>query len=398
MVRMRQRTIENLLIALPRLGLIAHTIDLIDTAREMEFNAKPERASVTQFDELFDVGYRELVRCLVRTTKSAGEDKEENADEVLIEFLEQLTESVLGSWLEHSRTLRLSVLERVRNKDAWKELVDFIQNYGEDIFTQAFFRLANIRAILHCGVDNWLLQIEESGIEPPFRLLEELDKSVPRALAVDLLTLILEAIVENYAAYCDYNSTYTQSDKGSNLYTLLDFLRLQSAYDRVAWNLKPVVIAHEVLVRHGRNEAAQMWRRALSERVGGEAARYLKRLATLQKKYAMHMATVADRLGEKFMRPMTIDRMRALVEPAIEELNAEPPYHHFEILESETEFLMREPSGSGVDVPPWLTALEEEIENLKPWNPNYWNAANENLLILPYALSREELENQLDEL
>ena len=72
---------------------------------------------------------------------------------------------------------------------------------------------------------------------------------------------MLEAIVENYHEYRDYNSTTTQSDQGEMLYMLLDFLRLQSAYDRVAWNLKPVVISHEILVRCGRNEAAQLWRR-----------------------------------------------------------------------------------------------------------------------------------------
>ena len=80
---------------------------------------------------------------------------------------------------------------------------------------------------------------------------------LPREEAVRWLELILEAVVENYGEYIDYNSTTTQSDRGEMLYTLLDFLRLSASYDRVAWNLKPVVIAHEVLVRCGRNEAAE---------------------------------------------------------------------------------------------------------------------------------------------
>ena len=83
---------------------------------------------MTQFDELFEVGFRELVHCLVRTTDARG-DKEAD-DDMLIGCLEQLTESVLQSWLEHSRTLRLSVLERVRNPAAWDELVAFIKEYG----------------------------------------------------------------------------------------------------------------------------------------------------------------------------------------------------------------------------------------------------------------------------
>jgi len=42
------------------------------------------------------------------------------------------------------------------------------------------------------------------------------------------LSLILEAILENYGEYRDYNSTTTQSDRGDMLYTLLDFLRLRT--------------------------------------------------------------------------------------------------------------------------------------------------------------------------
>ncbi|MEM7312317.1 MAG: hypothetical protein AAF497_04115, partial [Planctomycetota bacterium] len=398
-VRIRQRTIENLLVALPRMGLLAHTQDLIDTAREMEFNVPAGQGAVTQFDELFDVGFRELVNCLVRTTEGLGEDRD--SESTLISCLEQLNESVLQTWLEHSRTLRLSVLERVRRTEAWEELVEFIKQYGDDLFTQRFLGLGNIRAILHCGVDNWLRQIEESGVEPPFRLMEALEGEYSREKAVDHLTLILESIVENFAEYRDYNSTTTQSDHGEMLYMLLDFLRLQSAYDRVAWNLKPVVISHEILVRRRRNEAAQLWRRALTDRVGEEADRYLARLSKLQEKYAMRMASVADRIGEKFLRPMTIDRMRALVQPAIEQLETQPEgesQYSFEILEYETDNLMREPAGSGLDVPQWLVALEDEVERLKPWSPASWELINNDLLMAPYELDLDELQQQLDEL
>ena len=60
--------------------------------------------------------------------------------------------------------------------------------------------------------------------------------------------MTIEAVVENYAEYVDYNSTTTQSDRGEMLYTLLDFLRLRTSYDLVAWKLQPVVLAHDVLV------------------------------------------------------------------------------------------------------------------------------------------------------
>ena len=114
---------------------------------------------------------------------------------------------------------------------------------------------------------------------------------------------------------------------------LLDFIRLRIEYDRVAWNLRPVIWAHEVLVRRGRNAGAQLWRRMLAERIGEEATRYQRRLTRLQKKYAIRMSSVTQRIGERFLLPMTIDRMLALVKPAVEQAGQQDSTHAFEILE-----------------------------------------------------------------
>src|SRR5690606_30490040 len=106
---------------------------------------------------------------------------------------------------------------------------------------------------------------------------------------------------------------------GELLYTFLDFLRLRVRYDRIAWNLRPVMWAHEILVRNGMDAAATIWRRSLSDRIGAEAEVYVQKLRELQQEYAMQMPTVADRILERFVQPMTIDRMQALVEPAIDD-------------------------------------------------------------------------------
>ena len=397
-VRIRQRIIENSLVVLPRLGLLATTQQLINTARKMELNELEGRAAVTQFDELFEVGFRELVSCCVRATDPDDNEDDFDADQELIGFLEQLTEAILRTWLEHSHTLRLSALERVLDEDSWQSLVEFIQDYGDDLFTQRFLNLSNLRAILHCGVDSWLTQLQESGIEAPFRLLNELDVSVPRAKAVRNLTLIFNAIVESFNQYQDYNLTTTQSDQGEKLYTLLDFLRLQATYDRIAWNLKPVIIAHEIIVRAGRNEAAQLWRRALADRVGEEAQNYQKKLSELQQRHAMKMASVANRIAERFTRPMTVDRMRATVAPAIQQLNETGPTHAFDLLEEETAMLMREPAGSGFGVPPWLSALEQEVDRIRPWSASNVERDEDEKMLEPYNLSMSELQEQLDDL
>ncbi len=396
--RMRQRMIENLLVALPRMGMLHDTLRLMDTAREMERNIPAGRGAVTQFDELFEVGFREMVLGLVRATApQAGfsGDEDRDAESLLVHYLEQLTESALECWLKHSRTLRLSVLERVRQPTEWHKLVAFIEKYGGDLFTQKFLMLGNVRAILHCGSENWLADEARSAEDPPLQIVEALSGELSQVEAADRLNLILEAIVENYHEYRDYNSTTTQSDRGDMLYTMLDFVRVRVAYDRVAWNLRPVVLAHEVLVRNGRNEAAQLWRRMLADRIGAEADRYQRELEMLQEQYAMRMASVAERLNERFLVPMTIDRMRALVKPAVDQVGQAGPHHSFEILEEETALLMREPTGSGVEAPSWLLALEQEVEILEHRRQGRSRGDTEHPLLEPVILTSDQIEEQL---
>ena len=401
--RVRQRTIQDLLSWLPRLGMLAETCRLIETAREMERNHSVGAGAVTEFDELFKYGYTALVEALVASSASWHDEPDDADDDpgspqaALVESLEKLTESLLISWLAHSRTLRLSVLEKVKDRGAWRRLVTFIENYGGDLFTQRFFNLGNIRAILHQGVDTWLQQLQEEEDEDMLpRLVGDLDSGIPFAQAVDQLTLVLEAIIENYGEYRDYNSTTTQSDRGELLYTLLDFLRLRMNYDRVSWQLKPVVWAHEILVRQGQIEAAKMWRRSLAERFRDEANKYLRRLAQLQKKYAMRMPTVADRLAERFIGPMSIDRICALVEPALREAGQPPPHRTFELLEHEAESLTREPTGVGLDMPAWLAALVDEVEDAS--RPDYEREVSLPApLAEPVILPRDEAMQQLDD-
>jgi hypothetical protein len=399
-IRIRQQCIQDALVALPRMGLVRWTLDLIETARNMERNLVPGHGAVTQFDDMFEVGFRELVEALVRATANRNSllaAEEQDADTILITCLEQLTEHALGSWLQHSQTLRLSVMERLRSAPAWRSVVEFIERYGGDLFTQDFLFLGNIRAILHWGTENWLRSLRDEPRENgSYALVRALDRDISVGDAAQKLAVILEAVVENYDEYHDYNSTTTQSDRGELLFILLDFLRLRSEYDRVAWNLRPVVLSHRVLVRAGRTEAAQLWRRILHDRLGAEADRYQKKFTRLQKKYAVTMGTVAQRIAERFLQPMTIDRMQALIGPAIDELRQGKPSHAFELLEDEAELLMRIPLGSGVTAPKWLTALEDEAADFDPLaDPRDEFREERPLAIDPYQLSIDELQEQL---
>ena len=127
----------------------------------------------------------------------------------------------------------------------------------------------------------------------------------------------------------------------------------------MAWNLKPVVWAHEILVRHHRDAAAEMWRQAFAERTTEAADMHLRRLAALGSEYGMQLPTIADRLSERFVRPLVIDRLRAMVEPAMN--GGRQSREAFELLEAEIADLASEPHGAGLDVPDWLAALEDEV-------------------------------------
>ncbi len=138
---------------------------------------------MTEFDRLFEIGFKSIVESLVESSRdwsSAERTRQRDEhfrteaerrtmevasdpaiDAQLIDCLQQVTESLLSEWLTHSRTLRLSVLERVVSPKAWQDLVKFVERYGHDLFTQQFFHLGNLRAILHQGVDVWLERLLE---------------------------------------------------------------------------------------------------------------------------------------------------------------------------------------------------------------------------------------------
>ena len=316
---------------------------------------------------------------------------------MLVDVLQQLTERQLDHWLTHSRTLRLSIVEKLASPDDWRRFVKFVQRYSADLFTQKFLSLGNLRGILHQGVGDWLiaLSMDDDAVEN-IRLLREIDEQWPRDDAVELLSIAIEAVVENYRVYRDYNTTTTQSDHGEMLYMFVDFLRQRAAYDRIAWNLKPVVWAHEILVRQGQEAAAEMWRRAVAERTTDLADGLLAELAKLQEKYGMKLPTVADRLAERFIRPLTTDRVLALVRPAMEEVRKGELSGSFEQLEEECVEMTREPTGVGLDLPDWLAAVEEEIEDVRHLERS--GISNDDGPIGQRQLGHDDVQRQLERL
>jgi hypothetical protein len=394
--------IHDLLGWLPRLGLVRETCQLLDIAQTMEVEHSVGAGAVTEYDRLFTSGYQAIVRCLVASADDWDERRDladpatrqiRQSDTMLVEALQDLTESQLNRWLTHSRTLRLSVVERLANPEDWKKFVGFVERYGGDLFTQMFLNLGNLRAILHQRTAIWLSNLEQDPDYEDLRLVQEIGNQISREEAAKWLAIAIEAVVENYREYRDYNTTTTHSDDGAMLYTLVDFLRLRAAYDRVAWNLRPVVMAHEILVRQNRPAAAELWQQALADRTSEAADANQASFEELCEQYGIRLPTVAERLAERFTRPVAIDRVRALVPPAMEAA-ASADSAPFDALELEIESLAREPAGAGLDVSDWLSALEEEVSIVRCAKRH--GETSDQLLrrIEQFRLSWEELQQQ----
>lgn len=393
--------LRRLLAYLPRLGLLENTSQLLLTIQRMEMDYPVGPGATTEFDQIFRIGCRAITRCLVvssagwRTGESNSSDRQTDQD--LVECLEKAVEALLRCWLTHSRGVRLSVLETVSDGRRWRKLKRFVERYGGDLFTQRFMNLGNLRAILHQGVDAWLESLQdEPEPEEERRLLAEVDGPLSREEAARQLTAAIEAVVENYPEYIDYNSTTTQSDRGELLYTLLDFLRLKASYDRVAWNLVPLVLAHDILVRCGRHGAAGIWQEALARRTVDIAEDHLRRFARLVKKYGMRLPSIADRLAERFVRPLAIDRLCALVRPAIGELRDGRPPESFTALEQQIAGFTEESSGAGFELPSWLQALEQEVELAISAKADDEESPDPLLRIAQVRISRQEAERQVE--
>jgi hypothetical protein len=381
--RAMHSVIRRLLAYLPRLGLVVETVKLLETLQMMETEHSLGPGSITEFDRIFAIGCKSIAGALSTAANDWEAAKSyaapDYAEMELINFLEQTVEILLHCWLSHSRGVRLSVMETVGDDQRWIDLRKFIERYGREIFTQQFMNLGNLRGILHEGVDVWLEAVEEldedernlqfaseTGGEPAVpRFFRDLDHKLDRETAESMLALIIEAVIENYGEYIDYNSITTQSDRGDMLYTLLDFLRLRANYDRVAWNLRPVLLIHEVLVRAGKDAAAESWRAAVAERTAEVADISLREYQKLCKKYGMRLPSIAERLEERFTKPLRVDQLVALVKPAMEEIRENRELKTFPQLEKLVDQFTKKIEGAGYETPEWLAALEDEAAQVQ---------------------------------
>ncbi len=398
-VRVAQAVLRALLSNLPRLGLLRETYDLLSTARAME-QAQPTRGrGVTEFNHYFQSAYQAVVENVVRSAHDWA--PEHAGDDHVVDLLERLTTRFLELWIEHSRTLQLSVLESLGGEAEWRALSAFVQRYGADLFHARFMTLGNLRGILHRGVGGFLDYLQENAdpLRPP-RLVQELGVAIRREDAIRLLEVTLQSVVENYEEYKDYNTTTTQSDYGENLHVLLDFLRLKAQYERNAWQFRPLVLAHEVLARHGRASTALRWEESLVQFTRELSRQHLEQLARLERQHGVRLGTVSDRLQERFVKPLALDRLCALIEPSlgearkVEREEERPAFRH---LQEELRTYTATPTGVGLDVPAWLRRLEMEVHRVQAVRSDVAKLAEGFFRVQRLPVSHDEVQRQLRE-
>jgi len=147
----------------------------------------------------------------------------------------------------------------------------------------------------------------------------------------------------------------------------------------------------------------------------GMAARHLAELARLERQYGMRLPSVTNHLQEQFVKPLTVNKMVALIGPTCQESTwpqreagrsrpargrgkpggATTPsaFRRFQHL---VEEYLKTTSGSGLEVPPWLRSLEDELNRIQGEDDRLQATDFEPDLRLPTSpLTLRELKQQL---
>jgi len=285
----------------------------------------------------------------------------------IVTMASDVVQRYMKLWLTHSRSMRLSSVEEMSEASVWKHVRTFIEAYGADLFHAKLLTLGNVRTILDAGVEGFLDYLDDSSDDMhPVKLVDDLySGAIDSERAMTYLEMIYESVVDKFDRYVEYNTTTTHSDYGEKFYCLLDFLRAESAYERDAWNLSPIGVCHELFSECGRHAAARAWEEDFRARSASVANKHLIRLRSLEKKYGMRLPSISDRLSEQFVKPLAVNRMRALLPSALRDARlgrATSPA--FDALRAEIDEYLNTTNGSGIEVPGWLRTLEREIDHL----------------------------------
>lgn len=362
--RTLQAIIRLLLSQLPRLGLLRHTYQLLQTACRMERTRRPPGQAVTEFDRLFRIGLTSSVESVLHAAKRWKLDtaaQRKNA----FRRIQRLMDSYGMLWAQHSSSMRLSIVEELHDEDRCEEVRTFIEAYGDDLFHTRMLTLGNARAIVLHGADS-LLEELENNVAPfqSVRIIDDLQEGkLDREQAIDIMEFVYESVVDNFDVFLEYNTTTTQSDYGNRLYCLLDFLRVKSLYDRFEWNHLPYHFVHETMTRIEVADMAALVDEELTDETRETAESLVEELQELEVAYGVRLPTLHDLIGDRLVGPLQVNRMTARVarcNPELPDVTEEQAIEAFEELRDEIADYMEGRLGSGIDTPEWMNSLGRE--------------------------------------
>ncbi len=371
--RTLQSIIRVLLSQLPRLGLLVETYELLTTAFQMERTNRPHGQAVTEFDRLFRIGLSNSVEAVVC---AASRMKAEGAQRVANVFkrIDRMMGSYEGLWQRHSGSMRLSIVEDLHQEDFAEDVRLFIEGYGEELFHTRMLTLGNARAILHHGAESLFNELRETiGLTQNVRILDDLDNDlIDLEDAEELAEFVYECVVDNFDRFLEYNTTTTYSDYGNRLYCLLDFLRVESLYDRFEWNSVPWQVVHEILVRRGERDVAQ----AVQDDLAGDTRQvcesFVQELSELETGYGVRLPALHDHIHERIVGALRQNQMAALVSRSIHSpsgTGAEESRASFQALRAEISSFMATRIGSGIEPPDWMQRLTAELDRVQEGRP-----------------------------
>lgn len=383
-----------LVTALPALGMYRETWQVMVTAYDMERSSRPRGPAITEFDRLFRLALSNTLSNMLKSSQNWRSGKLEDSE--LIDILTEVVDHYRDIWLRHSETMRLSAAEAMNVDSVWQDTIEFIHKYGSDLFHARNLTLGYVRAIVQTGVEEFLQYLDEND-DPihPNPLIEDLRDSViePREAAAHL-EMIYGILIDKFDRFLEYNSTTTHSDYGERFDCFLDFVRLEAEYDRDDWNYTPYRIAHEALIEIGRYQAAQNWEHIFAIRSSEQADEHLLILHDLEAQYGVKLPALKDHIEERFVKPIAINRMLALVREIMEEKDETVRREYFDDLRVQIEQYQDGTSGTGLEVPEWLRVLDQELRNFEA--PEHLsNDPYGEQIIIPVTINLREMRRQL---
>jgi hypothetical protein len=273
-------------------------------------------------------------------------------------------------WISHSSSMRLSVVEDLHEDDFAEDVREFIETYGDDLFHTRMLTLGNARAILHHGAESLLKELEETvALTENVKILDDLEAGIiDRDDAIELSEFVFECVVDNFDRFLEYNTTTTYSDYGSRLFCLLDFLRVESLYDRFEWNAVPWQIVHEVLLKRNELDVAASVQKQLTSECQDVAEEFVEELSALEEKYGVRLPGLHDHIHERVVGSLTQNHMAALISrscPGVAGNTPEEAENSFAKLRRTISEFMGSRIGSGLEPPEWMQRLASELDRLQ---------------------------------